>query len=265
MAMSATVHFQQPKSLFFALAIGVLALTRVTSTAQEVSLNSLASPEEEEEVEESQYGPYTGVFFGKFDIEDAVFTFNDLLYSMDESKDNFLMGFEVGYAWRTKMPLEFALSFEGMYGSGGLRATIDDPTGVPGNQLGSAFADMNAATFLLNFQMTLDMRCMKPRIGHMYRFRPYLGVGVGGSQVWYRNQTASSVSQLAGGVTALAAPAPYEIDEFLFTHQVNLGMEFRVSDEVDLYIEYRRLILDTISETTDLESSLIMIGLQYRY
>ncbi len=249
------------------IAVGISALGTHALWAQDqgVELSSLASPEKEV-TEERTYGPFTGVYFGSMDLESAKFVFDDLNYRLDGSEDNFLMGFEIGYAWRTKYLLEFALSFEGMYGSAALEATIADDNGVvAGNRLGSSFADLNAATFFLNFQMALDLQRLKPCIGPVYRFRPYVGLGVGGSQVWYRNQRSLSVSELGGGAVALAGPSLYEIDEFVFANHFNVGVEFRISKHFDLYLEYRRLILDSLSDAADIETGSVIAGFQYRY
>jgi len=178
-----------------------------------------------------------------------------------------VFGIEVGYSWRTKYLLEFGLEFEGLFSS----SQIDTAFGAENadapalGDVATSTADLNYAAFMLNGVVNLDLRRLRPRIGRFLpRFRPYFGLGVGGAQVWYRNQTTKTFGDLSGVPTA-ATSTPFAIDEFVMAYQVFGGLEVRINDKVGLYTEYRRLMLEKLNELSDYENEMWLGGLRVRY
>jgi len=247
---------------------GVLLLVGLGAPRLPVEGISLSSLDGGKETVEDEYGPFAGVYAGSAGGEDTNlfldYTTHKLEYDVLNSGNNFLMGFEVGYAWQTRYFVEFALSFEGMFSSSEFDAILKDtPTGNA--DIARAKTDLNYVTFLLNGQLTLDLERLKPRLGNFVtRFRPYVGGGIGGSQIWFRNQDIFTVGDLAGTPTDPDVNV-FDVDQFVLAYQFSGGLEVRVNDRLDAYVEYRELVLEGLDEIGDFESGMVIGGLQYRY
>ncbi len=234
----------------------------------EVELKSL----EDGESQQKKYGPYVGVFGGSTTSQDADLSINYTTHTVDydvlAADGAFLLGFEVGYSWKTKFFVELGLEFEGFFSSTEVSALIsDDNAGVPIklSDVGTAKADMNYAAFMLNGQLTLDLSRLKPRIGGwLPRLRPYVGGGIGGAQLWFRNQESQSVGDLLG-VPTVASVDAFSTDQFVFASQFFAGLQIKVSDKLTIYGEYRRFMLEKVGDLSDFETEMLLGGLQIRY
>ena len=178
-------------------------------------------------------------------------------------------GLEVGYSWRTKYLMEFGLEFEGLFASSELNTAYSpSKSGAYSPALGdvaTAAVDINYAAFMLNGVVTLDLRRLRPRIGtFLPKLRPYFGGGIGGAQVWYRNQRTSTFGDIAGIATA-PTTTPFSLDEFVFAYQVFAGLEFMINSKVGIYGEYRRLMFEKLNELTDFENTMWLGGVRIRY
>jgi opacity protein-like surface antigen len=244
-------------------------LAAASLQAAEIDLKSLQPLEKKT----SKYGPYVGVFGGVTTGQQGRMRLNYAGHSLDydilDSDGNAVFGLEVGYAWRTKYLLEFAMEFEAMYSS-------TEVTGVLSNQANTdapltdadvvtAKADMSYASFLLNGVIALDLRKLRPRIGtFLPRFRPYMGGGIGGAQIWFRNQSIQSVGDVLGTPTAPSA-SPFNIDEFVFAYQVFGGMNVHLTSKLDVYAEYRKLTFEKTNDLSEFSSEMVVGGLQFKY
>lgn len=237
--------------------------------AGEVELKSLDAGESQEK----KYGPYVGVFGGSTTSQDAEMTVDymthELVYDVLPNDNAFVMGFEVGYSWRTKHYLELSLEFEGLFSSTEASAALSNTgnEGAPitrGNVV-TARTDINYAAFMLNGVMTLDLRKLKPRIGGWIpRLRPYVGGGIGGAQVWFRNQEISTV----GGLLGFDTPSDVDVfstDEFVFAYQIFAGLQIQITDKLAVYGEYRKLMLEKVAELDDFETEMLLGGIVIRY
>ncbi len=240
-----------------ALAAGVLA---PALHAAEVDMKSLKK-------EKKKYGPYVGVFGGATAGQEGDTTIGMFDYDLADYDGAAVFGIEVGYSWRTRYLLEFGLEFEGLFSSSQLNTTFsaanaDSPAL---GDVATAAADINYAAFMLNGVVNLDLRRLQPRIGrYVTRLRPYFGMGIGGAQVWYRNQAVTTFGDLAGIPTAPTS-SPFLIDEFVLATQVFGGLEVRVNDKVGLYAEYRQIMLSKLDELTDYSSEMWLGGIRVRY
>lgn len=260
-------HFFSAK-LVAAFLAGFLVATPVVN-AGEVELASLKKPN----AEKSKYGAYVGVFVGTSLGQDAGLKVDNIGYSVNydvaDDRGNFMAGFEVGHSWRTKYYVEVGAEFEAFFGGTEVNGVISNVgnDGVP-FQLGdisTASADMNYAAFMFNGTLTLDLRKLRPRIGTFWpRFRPYVGAGFGGAQLFFRNQTIQTVGDLAGAPTAPQANI-LSIDQFVFAFQIFAGLEFKLTDKLAIYSEYRSLTFEKAGELDNFELELITSGIHVRF
>lgn len=257
------------RSALAALLAAALPLTLSPSArAAEVELKSL----EDGESQEKKYGPYVGVFGGATSSQSADMTLDYTTYTLDydvlATDGSFVLGFEVGYSWKTKFFIELGLEFEGFFSSTEVSALLSNNNAGAPITLGdvaTAKADMNYAAFMLNGTLTLDLSKLKPRIGGwLPRLRPYVGGGIGGAQIWFRNQVVQSV----GDVIAVPTPASidtFSTDEFVFASQIFGGLEIKISDKVAVYGEYRKLMLEKAGDLDDFETEMLLGGIHIRY
>ncbi len=237
--------------------------------AAEISLSSL---DDGDDAETKKSGSFVGVYAGQSTGQNTTAEFFDatraLTYDIESSENNFLMGIEIGYSWKTRHLFELALSFEGMFSSAELRALLNnDSPGVlkVDDDIATAKTDMNYVAFLLNAQVTLDLARLKPRIGPLARFRPYVGAGIGGSQLWFRNQEVVTIGNVLGDDASRANIDPFSLDQFVLAYQFNAGLEIRIRDNLDFFVEYRTMTLQTVDEIDGFESNMVLGGIHLRY
>lgn len=239
--------------------------------AAEIDLKSIQQPPLEQK--KSKYGPYVGVFAGSTTGQDADLEIDyvdkTLHYDTLDDDGNVFFGLEVGYAWRTKYYFEFALEFEALFSTTEVNGLLNDSAnkkvGLSDTDLASVKADMSYAAFLLNGVVTLDLKRLRPYIGTFAtRFRPYLGAGVGGAQIWYRNQTYQSVGDAFGTPTAAAA-APFGIDEFVGAYQYFGGLEVTLTEKLSAYAEFRRLYFAKTNDLRSFSTDVFLGGFHIRY
>lgn len=240
------------------------------STAAEIDLKSLQPLET---AKKKKNGAYVGVFLGQSTSQSANMELNyvghTLTYDVEDRDGDLLAGFEVGYLWRSKYPINLALEFEAFYGSTEINATpanaANAGTPIDLGDVATASTDLNYVAFMINGTLALDLRKYQPYIGRwLPRFKPYVGAGIGGAQIWYRNQRVQTFGDLLALPTASSATA-FGIDEFVFAYQVFAGLEFKMNDKLGIYSEFRRLTFDKTNELTDLEVDLLLGGVRLQY
>lgn len=217
-------------------------------------------------------GAYVGVFAGTTISQEAdmelEYVGRSLDYHVDDHRGDLLVGIEVGYSWKTRYPVEVGLEFEGFFGSTEIDSFVDEP-GVQemprqSSDVATANADLNYVVFMLNGIATVDLRKF-PQLGPiMPRFRPYIGGGIGGAQLFYRNQRLQTVGDLAG-TPAAPSVTPFGIDEFVFASQIFLGLEYKVNEKLGIYGEFRRLYFAKTNDLDGFHTDLALGGLRLRY
>ncbi len=236
--------------------------------ADDIELKSL----DDGDGQQKKYGPYVGVFGGASTSQSADLTLDYTTYNLDydvlATDGSLVVGFEVGYSWKTKYFLEFALEFEGFFSSTEVSSILSaDNAGEPItlSDVATATADLNYAAFMINAIVIVDLSRLKPRIGRWVpKLRPYAGAGLGGAQIWFRNADVSSVGD------ALAVPTPASIDvfstdEFVFASQFFGGLEIQVTDKFAIYGEYRKLMFENAGDLDDFETEMLLGGIHIRY
>ena len=120
--------------------------------------------------------------------------------------------FNTGFVVEGAVGWEHESGFRGELALGYLQSDIDSLT-VPPNSL-SADGDVSTFTFMVNGYYALNLD----------KFRPYVGVGVGGAHV-------------SADISALGFQAVDDSDT-VFAYQGIVGLEYRLSDSVSLGARY---------------------------
>jgi len=237
----------------------------------EIDLKSIQQPVLEQK--KSKYGPYVGVFAGSTTGQDAEMeidsTGKTLEYDVLDDDGNIFFGLEVGYSWRTKYYFEFSLEFEALFSTTEVNSLVNDSggggSGLSDTDLTSAKADLSYAAFMLNGVVTLDLKRLRPYIGSFAtRFRPFFGAGLGGAQIWYRNQSSSTLGDAVGTPTA-ASSTPFGIDEFVGAYQYFGGLEVTLTEKFSAYLEFRRLYFAKTNDLRSFSTDVFLGGFHLRY
>jgi opacity protein-like surface antigen len=259
-------------SIRLAQAAGLAALAALFTTAapaQEIDLKSLKPIENKSK----KGSAYVGVFVGQSTNQSAEmqldYVGHTVNYDVIDRDGDLLAGFEVGYSWRTKYPIELGLEFEAFFGSTEINAIAGNASNagvdIALGDVATARTDLNFAAFVVNATIALDLQKYRPRLGkYLPKFKPYVGGGIGGAQLWYRNVTTQSFGDLSGTPTAPAS-SPFSIDEFVFVSQVFAGLEYRWSDKLGFYGEYRKVMFDKTNELSKFDLDYVVGGLRLRY
>lgn len=234
----------------------------------EIDLKSVETIKQEQG-SKRKYGPYVGLFAGEGQSQDAEVMIGGLPYPLDhDSASQF--GLEVGYSWRAKKwPLALSVEFEGMFQSTQLSGEADALTiaSLPGTGLVSYRTDMNSVFFMFNGTLSLDLYRYRARIGKVLAgMRPYIGGGIGGGQIWFRDTATQSKDQFTGVNPLTAADQnPFSIDEFVGAWQWFGGIEYCYKDKYSLFAEYRELHVGDLEDMNDYVSRSWTGGFRYRY
>jgi opacity protein-like surface antigen len=251
-------------------AVGLFAAATPSAIPQGIDLKAVQQPLDKKK---SKYGPYVGVFGGQSYHQDAGlkidYAGHSLNYDVLDHDGDAMFGLEVGYAWRTKYLVEFALEFEAFFSTSQINAAIsnrgNEEAPIAASDIASIEVDVNYAAFMLNGSIALDLRRFKPHIGNFLpRFRPYVGGGIGGAQLWYRNQRLQTVGDVFGTPTGPSA-SPFSVDEFVLAYQFYGGLEATVTDKLSAFIEYRRFSLVKTEDLSDFSSEFLSGGLHIKY
>ncbi|SKA77648.1 Outer membrane protein beta-barrel domain-containing protein [Prosthecobacter debontii] len=252
------------------LALFLVSLCALTASAAELELKSLGGGEGI--AQKRKYGPYVGVSVGESISQDGNVKIGDRKFGLDDSDGAAIFSIEVGKSWKMKkVPLMMSVDVEGTFMSTQLSGKSKDatqPTG--GSRLATdtvAYnADMNSLFFNLNGTFALDLYRYRARIGKFAAgFRPYIGAGLGGGQVWYRNATAKSRAQYNGTGTDAASSTPFSVDEFINSWNWYAGLEWTWKDQYSVFFEYRDFHYGDLEELTNFASDGYLVGFRYRY
>lgn len=268
--------FQLQPLLRAALAGGILAIA-TSLPGGEIDLKSIESIKQEQGGKR-KYGPYVGVFAGQGTGQTGDVNIGGTGFRLNDYDGASTFGIEVGKTWRgKKWPLSFSAEFEATFMSTELEGekTVDelnavDPiTGLApaGTSLASYHTDMNAVFFMVNGTLSLDLYRYRARIGRFLAgMRPYIGGGIGGGQIWFRDTVTQSKDQFLGVNTLTAADQnPFSVDEFVAAWQWFGGIEYCWKDRYSLFAEYREFHLGELEDMQDYTSKGYTIGFRYRY
>lgn len=246
--------------------------------AGEIELKSLNTLKDGSETKK-KYGPYVGFYGGKMGDLGGKVSINGLGYGLNKFDDGSIYGIEVGKSWKSKKyPFMLSLEFEASFANSELSGSVDaasqkktDPlTGLPlygDNALHSYKTDMNAVYFMVNSQISLDLYRYRARLGKFIGgLRPYVGGGLGGGQLWFRNTVTQSKAQAADPLSPIASTAnPFAVDDFVNVWHWYGGLEYTWKDKYSIYAEYRDLHYGDLPDVLDLSTSGWVLGYRYRY
>lgn len=248
----------------FALTALLFAASLAATSADEGSLSAALATGDQAKAKR-KYGPYVGVSAGATLGQEGTVRVGNRTLPLNDTDGAAIFNIEVGKSWKMKrLPIMTSVEVEGTFMSTNLSGSV--PTaGLAPTDVAQYEADMNSLFFSLNGTFSLDLYRYRARIGKFLAgFRPYVGGGLGGGQVWYRNATARSASQVGGG-TQSASSNPFSIDEFINTWNWNVGMEWTWKDQYSVFFEYRDFHVGDLEDLTDFSTDGYLIGFRYRY
>jgi opacity protein-like surface antigen len=195
-----------------------------------------------------KYGPYVGVFGGETESQTAKVTLGGSQGDVQNKAGKAFFGIEVGYSWKTGTIFEPALEFEAFYmgsevgaqskgnlfgdflrnqtSNAGRGAGTEIPSKVQSTDTAAFITDINAVVFMLNAQVSLDFKPIEPWIPNktlaqaVTAVRPYVGAGVGGAQLWFRNTEAISYGELLDAAREEFAPPEKELGRELVEEDI---------------------------------------------
>lgn len=274
----------------------------------EIELKSLNTVQNDPATKK-KYGPYAGFFGGANNSFSGLVNVAGINYDFNGRDNSAVFGFEVGKTWRSKkLPLALSMEFEGSFMQTDFSGTLSEeeearvtalmdqrmktrqpdrtlaPTPLPSSlqdeqatltdgTLASYEVDMNAALFMVNGSISLDLWRYRARIGKVLGgLKPYVGGGFGGGQVWFRNNATLSRSQVqawrSGGDVLAASGStstPFAIDEFVTAWQWFGGVEYCWEDKYSVFAEFRHFFLGDMEDLTSFETKGYTVGFRYRY
>lgn len=253
------------------LALLALTLCAVTAPAAELELKSLGGGEAA--AAKRNFGPYVGVAVGESAGQSGKVKVSDRSFGLDNRDGAAIFSMEVGKSWRMKrFPILASVDVEGTFMSTELSGQSRDArqaAGAGGRLADDTVAyatDMNSLMFTLNGTLALDLYRYRARIGKFAAgFKPYIGGGLGGGQVWYRNATAKSRAQFNGTGTNSPRDTPFSIDEFINSWNWYAGVEWSWKDQYSIFVEYRDTNFGDLDQLTDFSTDGYLIGFRYRY
>jgi opacity protein-like surface antigen len=237
-----------------------LMATGSSLDAAEIDLKSLKSIASEKK----KYGPYVGVSVGSTQSQDVSVILSGRDYLVSEQVGGFFIAVDIGHSWKAKkFPLELGLEFESSFLTGEISGELDPdaPIAAIGSTVNTFSTNVFAANFMANGWVGLDLWRYRARIGKFLAgWRPYLGGGIGGAQIWFRDTVTTTLD----GVS-LPTIDPFAIDEFVFVTQFFGGIEYRLNDRLAAFAEYRKVNYDEGTDFSDLDYTIWSAGLHVRY
>ncbi len=290
------------------LSVAILLPSLDASLGGEIELRSLNTVQNDPAAKR-KYGPYAGFFGGANNNFSGLVNIAGINYDLNGRDNSAVFGFEVGKTWRSKkLPLSLSMEFEGSFMQTDFSGTLSEeeearvtelmesratarrpdrttaPTPLPSDieeelatisdqTLASYEVDMNSAIFMVNGSISLDLWKYRARIGKVLGgFKPYIGGGFGGGQVWFRNNSTLSRAQVqawrSGGDVLAASGStstPFAIDEFVTAWQWFGGIEYCWEDKYSVFAEFRHFYLGDMEDLTAFETKGYTVGFRYRF
>ncbi len=221
------------------LLLTTLLLSATALSAADLELKSLGAAAEGQAAKR-KYGPYVGVSMGETMGQSGTLRTGG---SLKDEGGAAIFSIEVGKSWKwKKLPIMTSIDVEGTF----MSTTLTGDT---------VEADMNSLFFNLNGTIGLDLYRYRARIGKFAAgFRPYVGGGLGGGQVWYRNATSTNPTQ-----------SPFSIDEFVNSWNWYAGLEWTWKDQYSIFAEYRDFGIGDLQDLRGFSTDGYLVGFRYRY
>ncbi len=251
------------------LVLLTLTLCTAVATAAELELKSLGS---EGAAQKRKYGPYVGVAVGESLSQTGDVKVGGRRFGLNDTDGSAIISMEVGKSWKMKrFPIMGSVDVEGTFMSTELSGASSDARQAAGgprrvDDTVAYSSDMSSLMFSLNGTLALDLYRYRARIGKFAAgFRPYIGGGLGGGQVWFRNASAQSRAQYNGTGTNSARDTPFSIDEFVNSWNWYAGVEWTWKDQYSVFFEYRDTSFGDLDQLTNFSTDGYLLGFRYRY
>lgn len=246
-------------------------LCAAAAPAAELELKSLGGGETA--AAKRKYGPFVGVSIGDSSSQTGDVKVGGRSFKMNDVDGAAIVSLEVGKSWKMKrFPLMASVDVEGTFIATDLSGVSSDARQAAGaggrlaDDTVAYRADMNSLMFTLNGTLALDLYRYRARIGKFAAgFRPYIGGGIGGGQVWFRNATATSRAQYNKTGTNTARDTPFAIDEFINSWNWYAGLEWTWKDQYSVFVEYRDTSFGDLDDMTNFSTDGYLVGFRYRY
>ena len=248
MSMGRTLNSRTHLTPMRTLALTLTLFSTMALQAADLELKSLGDAAVGQT--KRKYGPYVGVSAGESLGQTGKVKFGGQEFGLDSRSGAAIFSIDVGKSWKLKkVPLMLSLGADGTFMSTSLEGK--STTGPAA----SYQADMNTLFFNLNGTLAVDLYRYRARIGKFAAgFRPYIGGGLGGGQVWYRNAT-----------TTLATASPFTIDEFINSWKWFAGVEWTWKDQYSVFAEYRDTHFGDLKDIKSYATDGYLVGFRYRY
>jgi len=164
-----------------------------------------------------------------------------------ESDASWFAGLKFGYEFESNAPVHAALELEGLY------TQVDGGVNARGGIFeATSEGDIHAAAIMFNALVKF-----KP----VWRFRPYLGAGVG---VGYVDREDSDTSIRVGG-RQIATRTRDGGDDFTFAYQGIAGFDWWVTDRWTLFTEYKALVFNNAVGFHNYLNHLVGLGVRVKF
>jgi opacity protein-like surface antigen len=214
-----------------------------------------------------KFGPYVGMYAGESLGQEGIVRIGGTEFPMNDVSGSAVFGMQIGKSWRVKrVPVMFSVQFDGTFNSTNLNGSRGNFNGaVVTNDVVTYDVDMNSLFFSLGGSVSLDLWRYRARIGKVLAgFRPYVGAGLGGGQVWFGTPIVRSDSQVNHGGTT-PATTPSFVNEFIDTWHWYAGLEWSWEDRYSIFAEYRNQQYGDMDNLYQFSSDGYLFGFRYRY
>lgn len=257
--------YNSPMSLsstpsFSTLAVMTALFTCLVSAgAAELELRSLGKPGEGQE--KRKFGPFVSVMAGETLGQNGQAKVAGRNFPLEDIDGGAIFSVEVGKTWNIRrVPVEFSLSAEATFTSSTLQGDVP-AANLNNGQIAAYETDMNSLIFSLNGTFALDLYRYRARIGKFWGgFKPYVGGGLGGGQVWFRNQSVKVVNQ-----PEPTEAIPFAIDEFINVWNWRAGLEWSWEERYSIFAEYRKTYFGDLDDLRGFRNDGYLVGFRYRY
>ena len=248
------------------LRAGLLAILVPTVASAELELRSVAE-KADAMTTKRKFGPYVGVYAGESMGQKGTIRIGSNEFPLNDEAGSAIFGMQIGKSWRMKrLPLMGSFQFDGTFNTAKLKGSRGNFNGAAvTNDIASYDVDMSSLFFTLGGSVSVDLWRYRARIGKVLAgFKPYIGAGLGGGQVWFGTPTVRSDSQV-NHAGALVPVTPTFVNEFIDSWQWYTGLEWSWEDKYSVFAEYRQQNYGDLDNLAQFNTDGWVIGYRYRY
>lgn len=246
--------------------VALLAVLMPAFASAELELRSVAE-KADAMTTKRKFGPYVGVYSGESIGQKGTTRIGGNEFPLNDEAGSAIFGVQIGKSWRMKrLPLMYSVQFDGTFNTAKLKGSRGNFNGAAvTNDIVSYDVDMSSLFFTLGGSVSVDLWRYRARIGKVLAgFKPYIGGGLGGGQVWFGTPTVRSDSQ-ANHNGALTAVTPTILNEFIDCWHWYTGLEWSWEDKYSLFAEYRQQNYGDLDNLEQFGSDGYILGFRYRY